>query len=142
MCRSPERKTTPSICRSWRASSNVDCSCGNRASVSYRVAGVVFLSGDRHITELLRRHPEDFYPIYEFTNSPLTAGAGSGSPNPNRVHGTLVEQRNFGTLTVSGPREDRVLTLRTLGVDGDLLWKRTIRAETLTVPDGSDEGDE
>lgn len=107
-----------------------------------QIEGVVFLSGDRHITELLRRHPEDFYPIYEFTNSPLTAGAGSGSPNPNRVHGTLVEQRNFGTLTVSGPREDRVLTLRTLGVDGDLLWKRTIRAETLTVPDGSDEGDE
>ena len=58
------------------------------------------------------------------------------------MHGTLVEQRNFGTLTVSGPRKDRVLTLRTFGVDGETLWKRTIRAETLTVPDGSDEGDE
>ncbi|MFB6273581.1 MAG: alkaline phosphatase [Salinibacter sp.] len=101
------------------------------------IEGVVFLSGDRHITELLRRKPDGFYPLYEFTNSPLTAGAASGRPNPHRVEGTLVEQRNFGTLTVSGPREDRVLTMRTFGTDGKLLWERSIRAETLTVPDGT-----
>jgi len=107
-----------------------------------QIEGVVFLSGDRHITELLRRQPEDFYPIYEFTNSPLTAGAASGRPNPNRVDGTLVEQRNFGTLTVRGPREDRVLTLRTFDTDGELLWERAIRAQALTVPDGTDDGEE
>ena len=107
-----------------------------------QIEGVVFLSGDRHITELLRRQPEDFYPIYEFTNSPLTAGAGSGSANPNRVDGTLVEQRNFGTLTVRGPREDRVLTLRTFDADGTRLWERSIRAQALTVPDGTDDGEE
>ena len=103
-----------------------------------QIEGVVFLSGDRHITELLRRQPEDFYPIYEFTNSPLTAGAGSGSANAKRVDGTLVEQRNFGTVTVRGPRTDRVLTLRTFDTDGSLLWERSIRAQALTVP-GSDE---
>jgi alkaline phosphatase D len=50
------------------------------------------------------------------------------------VDGTLVEERNFGTLTVSGPREDRVLTLRTFDADGELLWERSIRAQDLTVP--------
>ena len=105
------------------------------------IEGVVFLSGDRHITELLRRRPDGFYPLYEFTNSPLTAGAGSDPGTPNRVDGTLVEQRNFGTLTVSGPREDRVLTLRTFDADGELLWERSIRAQDLTVPE-EDETDE
>jgi alkaline phosphatase D len=57
------------------------------------------------------------------------------------VDGTLVEQRNFGTLTVSGPREDRVLTLRTFDADGELLWERSIRAQDLTVPE-TDEADE
>jgi alkaline phosphatase D len=104
-----------------------------------QIEGVVFLSGDRHISELLRRTPEDFYPIYEFTNSPLTASAASGTDTPNRVDGTLVEERNFGTLTVSGPREDRVLTLRTFDVQGDLLWERSIRAQSLTVPGTDDE---
>ncbi|MEF8866450.1 MAG: alkaline phosphatase D family protein [Salinibacter sp.] len=104
-----------------------------------QVEGVVFLSGDRHITELLQRRPEGFYPIYEFTNSPLTAGAVTEGKNPNRVDGTLVEQRNFGTLTISGPREDRVLTLRTFDADGGLLWERTIRAQALTVPDDTSE---
>jgi alkaline phosphatase D len=99
------------------------------------IEGVVFLSGDRHITELLLRQPDDFYPLYEFTNSPLTAGAGSDDDTPNRVDGTLVEQRNFGTLTVSGPREDRELTLRTFDTEGELLWERTIRAQDLTLPD-------
>jgi len=99
------------------------------------IEGVVFLSGDRHITELLRRQPEDFYPIYEFTNSPLTAGAAPDDGTPNRVEGTLVEERNFGTVTVSGPRKDRVLTLRTFDAEGELLWKRTIRAQDLTLSD-------
>jgi len=98
-----------------------------------KIEGVVFLSGDRHITELLRRHPKGFYPIYEFTNSPLTAGAGTDPGTPNRVDGTLVEERNFGTLTVTGPRKDRELILRTFDVEGKLLWKRTIQAQDLTV---------
>jgi len=98
-----------------------------------KIEGVVFLSGDRHVTELLRHEPDDFYPLYEFTNSPLTAGPSSANEDPNRVDGTLVEQRNFGTLTVQGPREDRVLTLRTFASDGSLLWKRSIRAEELTI---------
>ncbi len=103
------------------------------------IEGVVFLSGDRHITELLKRHPEDLYPIYEFTNSPLTAGAATDDGTPNRVDGTLVEQRNFGTLTVSGPRTDRTLTLRTFDAEGRLLWERVLRAQDLTIPDEAGE---
>ncbi|WP_157621244.1 alkaline phosphatase D family protein [Salisaeta longa] len=101
-----------------------------------KIEGVVFLSGDRHHTELMRYTPENFYPLYEFTNSPLTAGAANvNEDNPRRIEGTLVEQRNFGTLTFSGPRTDRTLTIRTYDIDGALLWKRSIKAQDLQLDD-------
>ena len=107
-----------------------------------QIEGVVFLSGDRHHTELLRLDRPGAYPIYEFTSSPLTAGGSTAalqpdSPerdNPLRVPGTLVAgPRNFGTMTVSGPRTDRTMTLRTYGADGALLWEHAVRARDLRV---------
>ncbi|MEM0961421.1 MAG: alkaline phosphatase D family protein [Bacteroidota bacterium] len=109
-----------------------------------RIEGVVLLSGDRHHTELLRMDRDDAYPLYEFTSSPLTAGASTyplrdDSPervNPLRVEGTLVAgDRNFGTLTVEGPRTERTMTMRTYLNDGTLLWERTVQASDLVYPD-------
>ena len=108
-----------------------------------RIEGVVFLSGDRHHTELIRVERPGAYPLYEFTSSPLTAGASTfplreDSPehdNPARVPGTLVAgARNFGTLTVSGPRTDRTMTMRAYGADGALLWEQAVRARDLQMP--------
>ncbi len=49
--------------------------------------------------------------------------------------GTLVaDQRSFGTLTLSGPRRDRILTLRAVGADGGLLWERTMPLGDLRTP--------
>ena len=102
------------------------------------IEGVVFLSGDRHHTELLRTQREGAYPLYDFTNSPLTAGVGNvregpEAENPLRVDGTLVVERNFGTLTFRGPRDDRRLVMRTYDAGGKLRWERTVEANDLTV---------
>ncbi|MDX1530621.1 MAG: alkaline phosphatase D family protein, partial [Rhodothermales bacterium] len=109
------------------------------ALVERGIDGVVFLTGDRHHTELLRLDVDGFYPLYDFTNSPLTSGAASAERervNVLRVPGTLVvEQRNFGTLTFSGPRTDRVLTMRTYAADGTLLWEHAVRASELRAPE-------
>lgn len=106
--------------------------------VERRIEGVVFLTGDRHHTELIRLQPEGFYPLYDFTSSPLTAGAAtprSEMDNPARVPNTLVYgKRNFGTLTFSGPRTDRTLTMRTYDADGGLLWTYAVRAADLRLP--------
>jgi alkaline phosphatase D len=101
------------------------------------IRGVIFLSGDRHHTELNRMDREGAYPLYEFTSSPLTSGAATAprdSTNAYRVDGTLVTQRNFGTMTVEGERTDRVMTLRTFSTSGDLLWEHRIRANDLRPP--------
>jgi alkaline phosphatase D len=103
-----------------------------------RIEGVVFLSGDRHHTELLKRQEPGMYPLYEFTSSPLTSGGSrleKEADNPARVPGTWVTGgvRNFGVLEVSGKPEARVLTLRTLDADGKELWKHEIREGELKL---------
>lgn len=108
-----------------------------------QIDGLVFLSGDRHHTELIEIERPGTYPLYEYTSSPLTAGASTypareDSPeyqNPVRIDGTLVAgTRNFGTLTFSGPRSDRTLTMKALDASGEMLWEHQVRANDLRTP--------
>jgi alkaline phosphatase D len=99
----------------------------------------VFLSGDRHHTELLRRERPGSYPLYELTCSPLTSGARTTDDekddNPLRVPGTVVMgARNFCTLDMTGPRTDRTLVFRAFTADGRELWLHPVRADTLRPP--------
>lgn len=105
-----------------------------------RISGVVFLTGDRHMTELQRLDRPGGPPLYDFTSSSLTAGPARRAPaemdTPTRVAGTLVEgENNFGTVTVEGPRTARTATLRTYGADGALKWEVKIAAADLAWPD-------
>ena len=104
----------------------------------HRLGGVVFLSGDRHYTELLRLERAGSYPLYELTSSPLTAGTSSAERdlhNPHRVPGTLVAgQRNFALMEVDGPADDRVLTFRVLSNGGEELWRHRILRSELEPP--------
>lgn len=97
------------------------------------IPGVIFLSGDRHHTELSKLERENAYPLYDWTVSPLTSGAHQveDEGNNNIVEGSVVGVRNFGTIDVSGPRKDRVLDLKIFDSKGKELWKYRIRAEDL-----------
>lgn len=101
------------------------------------ISGVIFLTGDRHFTELSKLDRPGTYPLYELTCSPLTSGVFAGAAkeaNPLRVPGTLVQERNFAMLKFSGPRDDRTLTISIYSVDGKELWTRSIKAEELRTP--------
>ncbi len=97
------------------------------------IPGVIFLTGDVHHGELTRMDRPGTYPLYDLTSSPLTAGTYSPEPanNTMRVPGTLVTERNFATLEVTGPRRDRVLTIRMHNTQGKELWNKVIRAQEL-----------
>ncbi|MEM9362489.1 MAG: alkaline phosphatase D family protein [Bacteroidota bacterium] len=99
-----------------------------------KIEGVVFLDGDRHHTILSRmQESEDVYPIYDLTCSSLTAGSNDNKEefNKYKVEETVVGQHNFGILNVSGPRTDRLLTIRILDKNGKELWSKNIRAQNL-----------
>jgi alkaline phosphatase D len=104
-----------------------------------KVEGVLFLSGDRHLTELIKRTDLGTYPLYDFTSSPLASGnakpAQNEVDNPARVPNTLVtEVKNFGTIEVSGAGNTRKMTLKTIDLNGKELWTHEILASELRFP--------
>lgn len=109
------------------------------------ITGVLFLSGDRHHTELLKLEDKKFYPLYDFTSSPLTSAPhapGDELNNRMRVAGTFVhDRRNFGVLRFSGPLKDRKVELETYDEEGLLLWNYVIAARELK-PKSAKTGDE
>ncbi len=105
--------------------------------VARRIPGLVFLSGDRHHAELIRRDVEGLYPVYDVTSSPLTAGVGDARyelDNPMRVDGTLTLERNVGSLSFDGAWQDRTLTIRIHSADGGVRWEHRIHQSELVPP--------
>lgn len=96
-----------------------------------QIKGVVFISGDRHFTELSILNRPNTYSLYDWTVSPLTSGHGAvdkiaKEPNTNRVHGSLFAQHVFGTLSFSGEKETRQMKMSLFDKDGHELWNKTI----------------
>jgi alkaline phosphatase D len=96
-----------------------------------QIKGVVFISGDRHFTELSTLKRPNTYPLYDWTVSPLTSGHGNleritKEPNTNRVPGSLFAQHVFGTLSFSGEKETRQMKLSLFDKDGAELWNKII----------------
>lgn len=93
------------------------------------IKGVIFLTGDRHHTELSSYVNAKGNAVYDLTASPLTSGSGSNRDNEHnqlRDEGTLVVARNFGLLNFSGKFGERQLQIQIFDKDGKPLWERTI----------------
>jgi alkaline phosphatase D len=104
-----------------------------------KINGVVFLSGDRHFSELLKIDRPGTYPLYEFTSSPLTsrpwANPENGElQNPDVVRGTLAGKRQFGMIRLTGPGNARVLALESYDTTAARLWRIEIPLRDLQSP--------
>ncbi len=97
------------------------------------ITGVIFLTGDRHFTELSKMERRGTYPLYDFTLSPFTSGANDREPEPNfyRIDGTHIGQRNFAIFDVTGKRNERILECTIFDKDGKELWKYSINENDL-----------
>jgi len=107
--------------------------------LAQRVEGVMFATGDRHFTELLRIARPGAYPLYEFTSSPLTSRPWANPDaaerdNQDVVPGTLVGKRQFGLIRVTGPAKARRIALESYDQKGELLWRHELRAQDLRFP--------
>lgn len=103
----------------------------------HKINGVVFLTGDRHHSEVIRVNRTGTYPLYDITVSPLTAGThtfgGVEKNNPFRVYG-LDEKQNYGRFNFSGPRGQRKMTVEFMGVKGEKLGEWSISETELKTP--------
>jgi alkaline phosphatase D len=91
------------------------------------IKGVVFLTGDRHFTELSALKLKDGRTVYDLTTSPLTSGPYTPKEeNTLREEGTVVAERNFSTIEVSGAKGARTMLIRVFDATGKQRWERSI----------------
>ncbi|QHV97266.1 alkaline phosphatase D family protein [Spirosoma endbachense] len=106
-----------------------------KAITEAKIPGVLFITGDRHHSILHKLDRSGTYPLYDLTISPLTSSVAQPRADelkqPTYVDGTLVAERNFGLLSVGGPLNDRVLTIKVHDQKGAERWSRDIRASEL-----------
>lgn len=104
---------------------------------TYPVNGVLFLTGDRHHSEVIKVDRPGYYPLYDITVSPLTSGTHTfdkqEKDNPYRVVG-VDQKQNYGRFTISGPRGSRKLTVDFLGVKGENITSWSVTEKELRVP--------
>lgn len=97
------------------------------------IKGVIFLTGDRHFTELSAMKNGAGNWVYDLTASPLTSGtyteAATKETNAFRVPGTVVVEHNFGLLKFSGPRKMRELEIKVINFEGKEMWSKIITAD-------------
>jgi alkaline phosphatase D len=103
----------------------------------HSINGVLFFSGDRHHSEIIKTERTNRYPLYDITVSPLTSGTHAfGGPernNPYRVLG-LDQQQNYGRVSVTGSRGHRLLSIEFMGVKGNVLKQWSITEGELKTP--------
>lgn len=97
----------------------------------HQIKNVIFLTGDRHHSELSILESAGKPTIYDLTISPLTSGVHDASSEANslRVAGSHIAERNFGLIKVSGPLKARELEIQMLSTTNKPLWTTKILAQ-------------
>ncbi len=97
----------------------------------YQIEGVVFLTGDRHFTEVVEVTPkEGFYPLRDITSSPLSSGTYGSVLKSEEVKQdfvlkeTVLPEHNYIKITLEGKRKKRVMTVQALDKMGKERWKK------------------
>lgn len=87
-----------------------------------RASGVLFLSGDRHWSELSKLDGPQGYPLYDLTTSSLTQKHPRGTPTPNRFRAApeTYHQENVGRLRIDWDKSDPSLALEVLDVNAEV----------------------
>lgn len=101
-----------------------------------KISGVMFLTGDRHHSEIIRVDGLLSYPLFDITSSPLTSGThefgASEKNNPFRVLG-IDQKQNYARISVSGAPRSRVLKVEYLGIKGEVLGQWSVAESDLRV---------
>ena len=100
----------------------------------YKISGVVFLTGDRHHSEIIKVDRPGHYPLYDITVSALTSTgypfSAAEKNNPYRVIG-FDQKQNYARFSFSGKRGERKMTVQYLGLKGEPLGEWSVNEKEL-----------
>jgi alkaline phosphatase D len=97
-----------------------------------KIDGVVFITGDRHLSEINKAERKGTYPLFDVTASPMTAGASNygnaEKENPSRIL-SITGKQNYARFTFTGTGPERKLMVEFLGIKGEKLaeWNVSLR---------------
>ena len=95
----------------------------------YTIKGVIFLTGDRHHSEISKVKLENGVEVFDITSSPLAAGPATNvkEVNHNRIEGSLIDgKRNYAVISVLGKGKDRIVQVVYKDKDGKELYRYVI----------------
>lgn len=100
------------------------------------IKGLLFLTGDRHHSEIIKLERPGNYTLYDITASPLTSGIGI-TKDPERSSPYRVtketDAQNYARLSFTGPIKQRKLLVEFVGIDGRVLDNWVINLQDLSV---------
>ena len=106
-----------------------------------KINGVVFLTGDRHHSEIIKVDREGTYPLIDITASPLTSGShkfgGVEKNNPYRLVG-VEDMQNYTKITLKGLKKERVLQVEIFNPKGEKQANWEISLKELSTPKAKD----
>ena len=101
------------------------------------IKGVIFLTGDRHHSEIIKIDRENNYPLYDITVSPLTSGthtiSGVEVNNPYRIM-LLDKIQNYAVFNFSGDYKNRVLNVSFKDKKGEVVKTWSVPYNSLRKP--------
>lgn len=106
------------------------------------INGVVFLSGDRHHSEISTFQLPNGIRIWDVTTSPLTAKPNLNAAseyNQNRVKGSMLVERSFAFIEFTGAGEDRTMKIKFINNKGEQKFEYDIRKGDFYKPIMSEE---
>jgi len=102
-----------------------------------KINGVLFLTGDRHHSEIIKTERPGTYTLYDITVSSLTSGTtvfgGAEKNSPYRIFG-LEGKQNYAKFSFTGKPKERKLVVEFFGVKGERLGDWSISEKELKTP--------
>lgn len=95
------------------------------------IKNILFLTGDRHFSELSEIKLNNNIRLIDITASPLTSKpySNSNEVNTNRVDGTFLGEQNFAHISFSGIGKERTLDIDLINKTGKICWRRSYLME-------------
>ncbi len=90
------------------------------------IHNVIFVTGDVHFSEISLLKKKGKPDIIDISSSPFNSGPNTNAINQSntlRVPGSVIMERNFAEIKVTGPRLDRKVTVTYFDVNGKELYK-------------------
>jgi alkaline phosphatase D len=100
-----------------------------------KIGGVIFVTGDRHHSEIIKMERKNAYTLYDVTSSPITSSPaktqGAEINNPMRV-GKEIDEENYARFSITGEGKDRKMRVEFIGPKGDVLDTWEVKASDIS----------